>query len=322
MFEVSEVRHIHLELSSLCNARCPLCPRNFHGYPYNFGYTETNLSLVQLQTLLPNVFVSQLDEVLINGNYGDFVMNPESTEIILWLRATNPSMKIHISTNGGARDTKFWQQLAKLNLEISFCIDGLEDTHHIYRQDTTYQQVIKNAKTYIDAGGQAVWTMTEFEHNLHQIEEARQRSEKLNFFSFNTRPTYRNKGAVYNRQGQKIFKLSNMDLNLPNTIDDTFVDEKIKKNRVQNNSSTYLSKIIKNITCEAKNNKSIYITSEGIVKPCCYLGLDKTASCFYSGIKELDHFQSIEKSIALFKDIEKTFDSNQQLVACQQFCGK
>jgi hypothetical protein len=198
----------------------------------------------------------------------------------------------------------------------------LEDTHHIYRQDTTYQQVIKNAKTYIDAGGQAVWTMTEFEHNRHQIEEARQRSEKLNFFSFDTRPTTRNKGAVYNRQGQKIFKLSNIDLNLPNTIDDTFIDEKIKKNCEQNNSSTYLSTIMKNVTCEAKNNKSIYISSEGVVKPCCYLGLDKTHSNWHSGIKELDYFQPIEKSISLFKNIEKTFNSNQQLVACQQFCSK
>ena len=318
MFEISEVRHIHLELSSLCNARCPLCPRNFYGYTYNLGYTETNLSLAQLQTLLPFAVIGQLDEVLINGNYGDFVMNPESIEIISWLRSINPKMKIHISTNGGARDKKFWQQLAQLDLEISFCIDGLEDTHHIYRQDTTYQQVIKNAKTYIDAGGQAVWTMTEFEHNLHQIEEARRRSEKLNFFSFNIRTTTRNKGPVYNRQGQKIFKLRNEDFEMPDTIDDAFLEKKYKKN----NLSTYVSTVPTNITCEAKNNKSIYISSEGMFKPCCYLGLDKISSRFYSGVKELDHPQSIEKSVGLFKHIEKTFESNQQLVACQTFCSK
>jgi MoaA/NifB/PqqE/SkfB family radical SAM enzyme len=318
MFEIGEIRHIHLELSSLCNARCPKCPRNFHGYPYNFGYSETNLSLAQLQTFLPVAVIGQLDEVLINGNYGDFVMNPESIEIIAWLRSINPGMKIHISTNGGARDKKFWQQLAQLNLEISFCIDGLEDTHHIYRQDTTYQQVIKNAKIYIDAGGQAVWNMTEFEHNRHQFEEARKRSEKLNFFSFNIRPSTRNTGPIYNRQGQKIFKLSNIDLDLPDTVDDIFLE---KKHR-QNKSSTHVATASKNITCEAKNNKSIYISSEGIVKPCCYLALDKTVKQIYSGVKELDHFQSIEKSVSLFKNIEKTFDSQQQLVACQWFCSK
>ena len=159
--------------------------------------------------------------------------------------------------------------------------------------------------------------MTEFEHNKHQVKEATQRSKELNFFSFNIRPTTRNKGPVYNRQGQKIFKLSNIDLQKPNTIDDTFVE----KNHRQNNSENYFSTVPKTITCEAKKNKSVYITSEGIVKPCCYLGLDKTNSKFYSGLEELDHFQSIENSVALFTKIEKTFDNGQQLRACQFFCS-
>ena len=318
MFEINEIKHIHLELSSLCNARCPLCPRNFYGYPYNVGHNEVNLSLSHLQTILPIKVVAQLDEILINGNYGDFVMNPESVEIITWLRAINPKTKIHISTNGGARDRNFWQQLAQLDLEISFCIDGLEDTHHIYRQDTTYQQVIKNAKTYIDAGGQAVWTMTEFDHNLHQFDEARQRSEELNFFSFNVRSTARNEGPVYNRQGQKVFKLNNIDNGLPEQLDDESI-EKYQKQRV---STIYLSNTTKHISCEAKENKSIYISSEGTVIPCCYIGLTKTSPQFYSGIAELHQFQSIEKSIGLFKNIEKTFDSNQQLRACQHLCSK
>lgn len=318
MFEVGEVRHIHLELSSLCNARCPLCPRNFYGYPYNSGYNEANLSLSHLQTILTIEFVAQLDEILINGNYGDFVMNPESVDIIAWLRTINPKMKIHISTNGGARDRNFWQQLAKLNLEISFCIDGLEDTHHLYRQDTVYQQVIKNAKTYIDAGGQAVWTWTEFDHNSHQIEEARARSEILNFYSFNVRPTYRDSGPVYNRQGKKTFKLKNIDHGLPDQLDDEYIKE-YQKRKV---STTHLSEKIKHISCEAKTNKSIYISSSGIVNPCCYIGLANTAPQFYSGVAELDQFQSIEKSIDLFKNIEKTFDSKQQLRACQNFCSK
>jgi hypothetical protein len=73
---------------------------------------------------------------------------------------------------------------------------------------------------------------------------------------------------------------------------------------------------------EVKENKSIYISSEGIVAPCCYIGLTKTFPQFYSGIPELHEVQPIEKSIELFKNVEKTFSSNQQLRACQQFCSK
>jgi hypothetical protein len=32
-----EIDHVHIELSSMCNARCPLCPRNFQGFPANLG---------------------------------------------------------------------------------------------------------------------------------------------------------------------------------------------------------------------------------------------------------------------------------------------
>ena len=138
MIQASEIKALHIELSSLCNARCPLCPRNFRGYPYNRGYEETNLTLAKIQTLLPVEFLQQITEILINGNHGDFVMNPESVEILSWLKSVNPTVFMHVSTNGGARDRSFWQSLAELDIEINFCIDGLEDTHHIYRQDTTY----------------------------------------------------------------------------------------------------------------------------------------------------------------------------------------
>ena len=69
-------------------------------------------------------------------------MNPESLDIVAWFREHNPTMKIDISTNGGARDKQFWQDLAKYDPILLFCIDGLEDTHAIYRQNTVYDTVI------------------------------------------------------------------------------------------------------------------------------------------------------------------------------------
>jgi hypothetical protein len=52
--------------------------------------------------------------------------------------------------------------------------------------------------------------------------------------------------------GYGICKLSNIDFEMPDTIDDIFFE---KKHR-QNNSSTHVATVSKNITCEAKNNKS------------------------------------------------------------------
>ena len=37
MIFFNDIRDGHLEISTICNAACPFCPRNFWGYPYNGG---------------------------------------------------------------------------------------------------------------------------------------------------------------------------------------------------------------------------------------------------------------------------------------------
>ena len=99
MIQLSEIKYIHLEISSLCNARCPECPRNFRGYPYNDGYIETNLTLESCQRIFTPEFVGQLDHLMINGNFGDAVMNPETPEIVEYFKSHNPRIIIEISTS-------------------------------------------------------------------------------------------------------------------------------------------------------------------------------------------------------------------------------
>jgi len=69
MIAFSEIKRVHLEISSLCNARCPLCPRNFRGYPYNDGYIERNLTLNDVKKIFPpnlylNLIILWLTEIL------------------------------------------------------------------------------------------------------------------------------------------------------------------------------------------------------------------------------------------------------------------
>jgi MoaA/NifB/PqqE/SkfB family radical SAM enzyme len=316
VIKLSDVRHLHLELSSDCNARCPQCPRNFYGYPYNFGYDVTNLTLEKIKSLLPLKFVAQLDEILINGNYGDFVMNPESLDIVAWFREHNPTMKIDISTNGGARDKEFWAKLAEYKPVVSFCIDGLEDTHAIYRQNTIYETVIKNAATFMDADGIAVWCMTEFDHNLHQFEQAEHLSKTYGFKAFNRRPSVRNQGPVYDKQGNRVFVMKQVSDRFPEKIDDEFA----QKNRFKPITSEY-----KPATCEALEQKSLYISAEGTIDPCCHVGMNKPKFTWWDKDIELRQgtfSTSLEEGISWFNRIEESFDTDQQMAVCSRVCGK
>ena len=135
-YSYAQIKHVHLEISSFCNAACPFCPRNLLGFPYNEGYTEKNLTRSEAQRIFVPEFLLQLDSILINGNFGDIVMNPESADILEYFRHTNHGIKIDVSTNGSARSSKFWTKLAGTAAQVYFCLDGLENTHHLYRRNT------------------------------------------------------------------------------------------------------------------------------------------------------------------------------------------
>jgi MoaA/NifB/PqqE/SkfB family radical SAM enzyme len=316
VIKLSDVRHLHLELSSDCNARCPQCPRNFYGYPYNFGYEVTNLSLDRIKSLLPVEFVGQLTGILINGNYGDFIMNPESVSIVAWFREHNPTMKIDISTNGGARDTTFWSELAQYRPVISFCIDGLEDTHALYRQNTVYSTVIKNAQTFISAGGSAIWCMTEFDHNLHQFDEAEQLSKSMGFVKFYRRSSVRNQGPAYDRQGNRVFVMKQLVNGFPEKINDEFA---------KNNRFSLLTSEYRPVVCEALAQQSLYISAEGTIDPCCHVGMNKPNFVWWDGdtaIRQGQFPTNLEDGIVWFNQIETTFGTTDQMATCSGVCGQ
>ena len=268
MLTLGEVTNLHLEISSRCNAACPLCPRNLYGYPYNNGYVEHDMTLQEAQIIFRPDFLAQLKQILINGNFGDMVMNQDSIPIIEYFRSHNTKTNIIVSTNGSARDGAFWQRLSSTGAQVQFCLDGLADTHSWYRQNTVYEQVLRNAEIFIKAGGHAVWKMIEFDHNQHQIEQARALSQTMGFRSFRLIQDGRNQGPAFNRKGELIRIIGsfpNGNLPLSQRLQDLAQDMPMHE-------VTRFHEIKSNIQCKAVKQKSIYVSSTGDVYPCCWTG--------------------------------------------------
>lgn len=340
IYTIDQVHHLHLEISSLCNAACPLCPRNLFGYPYNSGYVEHNMTVNEAQTIFKPDFIKQLNKMIINGNFGDAVMNPHTVPIIEYFRQHNPDLHINISTNGGARNSDFWKELAALNVEIAFCIDGLDnDVHGKYRRNTLYTTVIRNAQTFMAAGGRALWKMIRFEHNEHQLDQARALSSELGFAGFLLVDDGRDNGPVYNKSGDLEYVIGASKLGytplrriepmLLGHQDTAFKDEK---------QTFWLKQISpREINCEVSHTRSIYISSTGEVFPCCYTGLNPSSfrnnSIIGYSMEQLNKIMynnnALEHSLAdcikWFDQIEQswsqpTFESG-RLVTCNQSCG-
>jgi MoaA/NifB/PqqE/SkfB family radical SAM enzyme len=278
-------------------------------------------------------FLQQLASIRINGNYGDIVMNPEGADIVDYFRQNNSRLEISVSTNGAARNQEFWQQLALSGARVSFCLDGLEDTHHLYRQNTIWSTVIRNAKTFIDAGGQAVWKMIKFAHNQHQIEHCRTLSTQLNFDEFMLIDQGRDTAPVFNSQGKLTHTLGNYDGNTDFQVlfhkkkTDLILLEDIIPGRTPKTC----------ITCETQTLKSIYIAANGDVSPCCYTGfypktyghgqyhqaVNAQLAPMIQTNNALEH--SIEDCIAWFNQIKRRWNHSTyeqgRLVVCDDNCG-
>ena len=333
MIAYSEIRDIHLEISSLCNARCPLCPRNFRGYPYNDGYVEENLTLESCKHIFTPALLQQLNRIWINGNFGDSVMNPETPDIIEYFRLHNANLTLEISTNGSARDKEFWQQLAKADVNVLFCLDGLEDIHHLYRQNTNWSTIINNAKIFMDAGGKAIWKMIKFDHNQHQIIECNELSLALGFSKFELVDQGRNSGPVFDKHGNLLHILG--DYTGEKSFEILFHKKKTDMVLLEDIIDNIIEH--KTLTCGTKQNKSIYISSTGDVYPCCYTAFNPE-TYGHGEYHEAVNAQlapliknnnaltyTLEECILWFNAVEESWDKSSfedgKLVCCNDNCG-
>ena len=340
MVDYSDIKQVHLEISTRCNASCPLCPRNQSGYDTELGYPIHDMRLEEAQKIFSKEFLLQLTNILINGNFGDFVTARDGLAIVEYFVESNPNIKIEICTNASAKPN-IWSKLGAIpNMTVGFDLDGLSDTHSLYRRNTDWHTVINNAKSYIAAGGKAVWRMIKFDHNQHQIDECRALSKELGFFKFHLIDDGRDQGPVYNRQGDFDYQIGNdqnfIEVKYPKRIEE-WVSWSYPHALPEARLKEYKTIPIKQtIDCFSIKNREIYITATGEVYPCCWLGLYPKLDFKYDWqadnamLKELVQNnnaleQGIEECIGWFNSVEASWAKQSyadgRTFKCDHYCG-
>jgi len=268
MFTFKELKQIHLEITNNCQASCPMCSRNIHGGIDNPLLMLNSWSLDMFKTIMTPAVLAQLESYYFCGNFGDPLLNNDLIAMCEYSTGVAPNTGIRIHTNGSLRSNDWWRRLAQVlpkNHLVIFALDGLADTHSFYRVGTDYNQILRNAKTFINAGGRAEWAFIRFKHNEHQIEEARALATKMKFEKFVMKDSSRflldKQYAVYNKYNQITHHLE------PSVYSEIkFIDRKTISN--------YKS-IVANaeIRCQALDSKEVYIDAFGRLFPCCYLAM-------------------------------------------------
>jgi len=266
LFKFTELEDIHFEITNKCQAACPMCSRNHHGGQDNPLIKNQEWSVDDFKKIATPGVLDQIKGFYMCGNFGDPIINKDLIDMIDYAAQTNPSLNIRIHTNGSARTTAWWAQLAKVlprTHKVIFALDGLEDTHHLYRIGTDFNRIIKNAIAFIGAGGNAEWCFIKFKHNEHQVEEARSRAKETGFALFTEKNSSRFVGSpkfpVYDNKGETQYFIEP-----PSSSELPFISEDTVKNyrKVLGDSE---------INCYVQHTKEIYIDAYRNVFPCCFL---------------------------------------------------
>jgi MoaA/NifB/PqqE/SkfB family radical SAM enzyme len=341
MFKFNELRQIHLEITNNCQAHCPMCSRNHHGGIENPLIKIASWTLLQFQNTINQEVLDQVEALYFCGNFGDPLLNNDLIGMVDYTVNHKPDIGIRIHTNGSLRNVQWWEQLARAlpkNHVVLFAIDGLSDTHHLYRIGTDYNQILRNATAFIQAGGIAEWVFIRFKHNAHQVETAKKIAAESGFQKFVMKDSSRfvldKKFPVLSNQGVVSHFLEPA---IESKI--VFIDRKVVDNYRQIAASS-------TIKCYSQQQKEIYIDAFGRLFPCCWLAstpynytedgseileVRKTMADQYNdmiedfgGIDNIDTKYNSVKSIinsTAYQTVWDRYWSDPKMVTCARTCG-
>lgn len=265
MFKFEELERMHVEITNRCQASCPMCPRNIHSGIDNPLINETDWTLQDFTTVVNLDVLKHLKQIIFCGSFGDPFLNNDLIAMCRYLRHHSPELQVQIHTNGSGRKPAWWAELAKAlpnNHRVIFALDGLEDTHALYRVGTDWHKVIESAKAFMAAGGKATWHFVRFKHNEHQVAACEQMAKDLGFETFTLRNTRRFSSAdfkSYNRDGELTHVLEQPSDDLIGFVDFKTLTEYLDTKKTND------------IFCYAEATKEVYIDAQFTMFPCCVI---------------------------------------------------
>ena len=237
---------VDIETTSYCNAKCPFCNRT------NMKFEKKHLDLEVIKKLPFN----EIKNVLLIGNKGDAIFYNKFFELIEYI-INNFDCHISLHTNASAHNTDWWIKLHKITQErcrVVYALDGLEDTHSLYRIGTNFHKVVENIEAYNKAGGYSICQFIRFQHNDHQIDGVRKLVSEIG-----SKKIWVRKSRGYNR-----------NLKRPSNTKTRHEINRMKGGK---------------ICCVFLERPSFVLTVDGEIRPCCFMADDNYFKDFLLHLK-------------------------------------
>lgn len=176
-----KIRSANVEVTTVCNASCPLCIRNRHfetWKPQGYKFPKSYLEINKFKAL--DWDNTDIECFILCGSFGDPILHPNLFELIDVIH--NLNKKFILYTNGEPHDKNWWKELGnKCNDSdrIMFGVDGLDVKTHARYRGTSLNKITENIKAFISGGGTGGLQFIVFKYNQHQLSKINSFAESL-----------------------------------------------------------------------------------------------------------------------------------------------
>lgn len=177
-------KHIRLDVSTVCQLKCPSCYMRQEEEAVKKGCKIGNLKFENFRKLIDDNDIESIEL----SNSGEIFLNPDLIKILeyahkknIWLTADN-GVNLNYLTDEQA------EALSKYELRsMTISLDGAsQETYQIYRVNGNYDNVIANIekinfykKKYKNGCPHIVWKFIVFGHNEHEVQKAKKEAKRL-----------------------------------------------------------------------------------------------------------------------------------------------
>lgn len=265
MLDYDYVEVVELDLTTMCNASCPLCFRNHKDFPKKFQKPFARNTIDILNQL---VQFKNLKKVELIGQLSEPTTHPSFVQIVKGLKQLGKQVKI--CTNGDLYEDDFWEILGQnldSNDEVWFTICGsTEEMHAKYRIGTSLKKILRHAsalrsKNKIDGARALTFQYNQEDLASENFYNIIQTFSKVEWISSNI--------PDLKIQFERPFQIS--DFNPPKEILDSY-------RRLDSFSRIASSKI----DCQSIDEHQIQIDPFGNIYP-CYLYFESYADDTWTG---------------------------------------
>jgi sulfatase maturation enzyme AslB (radical SAM superfamily) len=288
MLKLSDYTDLEIDITSKCNLNCPLCYR-FDNIPDNNNDMPLN-DYKRSINMLPN-----LERVYLGFLLSEPTMHKDFIEIVKWTKSKG--LAITLSSNGNVGAKSMWKHLAELldsNDKIIWPVDGsTQEIYAKYRSGGKLNKVIENQQYVVSLNPliNHVTQFIQFEHNAHDdVEKIKAMTPGTTF--------------------QQISCCGDCGSPAKNIRPVWDIEEWIRIKR-EVYSGKYQSSTV---NCMTKQEKIIFVTSEGYIGFCPSFLADYLKTDNKVGINHSDEI--------IEKHINDSFNKRFENSVCQFNCGQ